>query len=177
MYSRAQLYKLLTERPYIEQDRPDPEDDYYTRRPDAYWPIISERKEVSIVLDNPDSSDAYYNCLSRSQAEANDYQVRMTADTVMGNRREYRHFFVVHTEPDKVNWKIRWQHLDKVMTIEECIEELEKPSAKGNLIDFWSWRFPPKPTPQTSPVASPDAPGMEESNSAGTLMVFSESEG
>lgn len=164
-----QLYNLLSDCNYIEhnQDASEP----YVMLPDDYWPIISERDIVS---------DAYYEALKCSQMEANNEQVGLYAGTVVELRRMYRHYFVVHTEPTKVDWKTRWLHLDEVLTPEKCIEYLEKPPAKGNRIDFQSWRFPEKPA-ENPKATSPETPGQEDrqedrSNTAGSPMVFSDSE-
>jgi chromo domain-containing protein 1 len=165
----VQLYNLLSDCNYVEHDQDASEP--YIRRPDDYWPIISERKIVS---------DAYYEALESSQAQANDEQISLYAGTVVELRHMYRQYFIVHTEPSKVNWKSRWLHLDEVLTPEKCIEYLEQPSAKGNRIDFQSWRFPAKSTQPTA-AASSETPGMKDmsvdrSDGAGSPMVISESD-
>jgi chromo domain-containing protein 1 len=121
--ARAHLYRLLTESHYIEQDCPGE----WTKRPDDYWPIISERREVS---------EAYFKALQHGQEQANDLQVEQFAGTVIDLRRDYRHFSVVHTEPSKVDWQSRWHNIDEVMTPEQCIEYLEQP-AHGNRFEFY----------------------------------------
>ena len=122
--ARAQLYRLLTESQYIEQDCPGA----WALRPDDYYPIISERREVS---------DGYFQALQQSQEKANDAQVEMFAGTVIDLRRDYRHFSVVHTEPSKVDWQSRWNNIDEVMTPEQCIEYLQRKIGQENRFEFF----------------------------------------
>lgn len=85
----------------------------------------------------------YYLALAVSQAEANLVMVQYFAGVVVDQRKWYRHYFVVHTEPEKVNWKSTVQNIDEIMTPKKCIEILEQPS-KGSRFDFYEWQFAEK---------------------------------
>jgi chromo domain-containing protein 1 len=118
--ARAQLYMLLSESHYIEQDVPGE----WVLQPDDFWPIISERQEVSEV---------YFQALRHGQKYANETQVELFAGTVIDYRRDYRHFSIVHTEPAKVDWQSRWHNIDEVMTPDEYIAYMRQ----GNRFEFY----------------------------------------
>ncbi len=95
--------------------------------------ILSERRVVaeSQPLD-------YFNVRKRSQEEANLRMIRYYAGLQIDMRREYRNFYVVHTEPWAPcvkRWKNEIQTLAEVFSPERCIKELEK-QGEQTLIDF-----------------------------------------
>jgi chromo domain-containing protein 1 len=136
---------LLSSCHFIEQDGPKP---YYMICPDDYWAIISEQKR---------ESDLYYDALEKGQTEANRAQVAYWSQIMVQLRRDYRSFFVVHTEPSKVDWQEQLQHIDEIMTPEKCIEYFEQP-AQGNRFDFFEWAFEEKQGWFTTEAAmTPDA--------------------
>ncbi|KAF2730528.1 hypothetical protein EJ04DRAFT_555345 [Polyplosphaeria fusca] len=127
--SRFQLYKVLTETGYVQQDDNAP----FTFRPLDYFPVMSERRFEDYMSD-------YYVALDRGQEDANDYMVGVYAEYMIERRRFYRQYFVVHTKPKKVRemFHSRWQHLVEVMTPGECIEYFEQPG-QGNRFEFYEW--------------------------------------
>lgn len=61
-------------------------------------------------------------------------------------RRAYRYFYVVHTEPEAASvkkWRDSIHSIAGVISPEQCIEELTKPS-KESLFDFLDWAMEPK---------------------------------
>ena len=125
------LYEILSKTEYVEQDI---EDAPFIAHADDYYPIMSERSQVM---------EPYFEALARSQHEANTSMVGLYAETILDLQRRYRHYFVVHTEPTKVDWQSRWQHIDEIMTPEKCIEYFEQP-AKESRFNFYGWAFPEK---------------------------------
>ena len=90
--------------------------------------------------------DCYYPALSTSQSLANTRMIEYFSGMVVDQRRDYRQFFVVHTEPygkDAKEWKERVQNIDDVLSPKRFIEEFEK-EAKGNRFEFYDWAFPVK---------------------------------
>lgn len=78
------------------------------------------------------------------------------------SRRAYRHFYVVHTEPEAdcaKQWKANIHSISNIITPEQCIKELSKAS-KVSLFDFWNWAMKPKGHP------SPMKPEQEEMGDA-----------
>ncbi|KNG45676.1 hypothetical protein TW65_07570 [Stemphylium lycopersici] len=90
MQSRAQLYRILAETKYIEQDDPS---EPLSLVPDKF-PILSERR----IIADCEPVD-YFNTLARSQEDANISMIRYYAGLQVDMRRDYRHFFIVHIEP------------------------------------------------------------------------------
>ncbi|KAF1926664.1 uncharacterized protein M421DRAFT_422636 [Didymella exigua CBS 183.55] len=136
--SRAELYQLLTLTNYIEQDHPiEPrslvEDKY---------PIISERR---VVAEHPPLD--YFNRLANSQEDANTHMIGYYAAMQSADmRRAYRYFYVVHTDSEAAcakEWKASIHNIAEIITPEQCIEELSKPS-KESLFDFLDWAMGPK---------------------------------
>lgn len=129
--SRANLYQLLL----LESGCVDSEEHRdFLVRPDQvdYWPIMSERQE---------HVDEYYAALEQgNQVEANRQQVKLYSEMMIDQARDYRHYFVVHTEPDRVDWHEQWQHIEEIMTPEKCVEYIQQP-AKGNRFDFFDWAY------------------------------------
>lgn len=126
--SCADLYTLLGETNYIEQDDPVAP---LSLVPDKY-PILSERRIIA-----EEQPVDYFNTLKRSQEEANLNMIRYYAGLQVDLRRDYRHFFVVHTEPGAPyiqRWKEEIQTIAGVITPEECIKELE--NHESGLFDF-----------------------------------------
>lgn len=86
----------------------------------------------------------YFQTLARSQEDANLHMLRYYAGLQVDMRRDYRHFFVVHTEPDAKcvqQWKQEIQTIAGVMTPEKCVEELGKEGGEG-LFDFYERYMP-----------------------------------
>lgn len=118
--SRADLYKILKDSEYIEQD--DPEEPL-SGIADKY-PIISLRR----VLGECDAVD-YFSTLTSSQQQANLNMIRYFVGLQIDLRRNYRHFYVVHTEPDASyiqEWKYEMQTIAGVLTPASCVAELSK---------------------------------------------------
>lgn len=70
--------------------------------------------------------------------------IRYFAGLQADMRRDYRHFFVVHTEPEATHaqqWKQEIQTIAEVITPEKCLEELEKEGGAG-LFDFYERYMP-----------------------------------
>ncbi|KAF2182796.1 hypothetical protein K469DRAFT_711489 [Zopfia rhizophila CBS 207.26] len=139
--SRLRQYQLLANSGYVESEEPlEGEEDYRDTdtSDDDYFPVMSFRKE---------HVGPYFEALKRSQKEANNYMVDLFAQWIDSMKRDYRHFFVVHTgaelRDDAIEWMMRWKHLEEVMTPEKCIEYFEQPP-KGNRFDFFEWLFPEK---------------------------------
>jgi chromo domain-containing protein 1 len=64
-------------------------------------------------------------------------------------RRAYRHFYVVHTAPEAdcaEEWKASIHNIAGIISPEQCIEELSKPS-KESTFDFLDWAMEPKEKP------------------------------
>lgn len=120
---------------YIEQDCPvEP----LSLVQDKY-PILCERR---IIAETPPLD--YFNRLARSQDDANAQMVGYYAAMQVDMRRDYRWFYVVHTEPERAQqWKKDVQTITDIITPERCIEELEKQS-KESLFDFMDWAMEPK---------------------------------
>ncbi|KAF2742168.1 hypothetical protein M011DRAFT_472483 [Sporormia fimetaria CBS 119925] len=76
---------------------------------------------------------------------ANTMQVKYWIDKFMKWRREYRHCFVVHTEPEETDWQSQWPIIDEVITPAKCVEYLEQtgPAAR---IPFLEWVEDPELT-------------------------------
>ncbi|KAF2471391.1 uncharacterized protein BDR25DRAFT_303413 [Lindgomyces ingoldianus] len=123
------LYSLLGNSGYIPEDQVDAS--YYANLPEDYFPILS--------LSGPWKPD-YYSALLRSQEEANDNMIEFYAQWMIDHARDYRHFFVVHPEPERTDWEAKWAHLDEVITPDECIEYFSMPP-KGARFDFFEWSF------------------------------------
>lgn len=70
-------------------------------------------------------------------------------------RRAYRYFYVVHTEPEAgcaKGWRASVHNVADIITPEQCVEELSKPS-KESLFDFLDWAMGPK---ENGSEAEPD---------------------
>lgn len=88
----------------------------------------------------------YFNRLANSQEDANTHVLGYYAAMQTSLRRDYRHFYVVHTEPDAEcaqKWKASVHSIAEVITPEHCVEELGKES-KESLFDFLDWAMGPK---------------------------------
>jgi chromo domain-containing protein 1 len=99
-----------------------------------YFPILSERR----ILAEVEPVD-YFNTLARSQEQANLHMIRYYAGMQVDMRRDYRHFFVVHTEPEAPcvqKWKDEIQTIGAVITPEQCVAEFEK-SSEESMFDFY----------------------------------------
>ncbi|KAF1829423.1 hypothetical protein BDW02DRAFT_561180 [Decorospora gaudefroyi] len=136
MQSRAGLYTILGETNYIEQDDPVVP---LSLIPDKY-PVLSERR----VIAECEPVD-YFNRLARSQEEANLAMIRYYAGLHIDMRRDYRHFFIVHTEPAASyaqQWKQEIQTISEIITPEQCAQELSK-KGEESMFDFYV-RFMPE---------------------------------
>lgn len=136
--SRYNLYVKLHLTGYIEQDPPEGP----VSTIEDKFPILSERREHA-----EDPALDYFNIAKQSQEEANTrmigYYATMQAVLL---RRDYRMFYVVHTEPDAAcaqHWRDSLHNIADVITPEQCVEELSKPS-KESLFDFLDWAMGPK---------------------------------
>lgn len=92
----------------------------------------------------------YFNRVAKSVEDANTHMVGYYAAMQSADlRRAYRYFYVVHTEPEAdcaKEWKANIHNFSAIITPEQCIEELGKPS-EGSLFDFWDWAMKPKKLP------------------------------
>lgn len=80
----------------------------------------------------------YFGTLERDQNEANLQMIRYYAGLHVDLRREYRQFFIVHTQPSAPyvrQWRDEIQTIAEVITPEACIEELGK-NGKASMFDF-----------------------------------------
>ncbi|KAL1795697.1 hypothetical protein ACET3X_005921 [Alternaria dauci] len=130
MQSCAKLYSLLAETNYIDQDDPVVP---LSAVPDKY-PILSERR----VIAECEPVD-YFNTVTRSKEAANLNMIRYYAGLQVDMRRDYRHFYVVHTEPKAKyvqGWKQEIQTIADVITPEQCIQEFLKES-QDSMFDFY----------------------------------------
>ncbi|KAL6705366.1 hypothetical protein ACN47E_007015 [Coniothyrium glycines] len=129
VWSRAELYRILAETNYIEQDNPVTALSLQNDK----FPILSERR----IIAEEEPLD-YFNTLARSQQEANLHMIHWYASMQVDLRRDYRHFYVVHTEPEAPyvqDWKDQIQTIAEVITPERCVEEFGK-SGDASLFDF-----------------------------------------
>lgn len=132
MQSRARLYTLLAETQYIEQDHPS---EPLSRVPDKF-PILSERR---IIADSEPVT--YFKTVKRDPAAANVNMMRYYAGLHVDMRRDYRHFYLVHTDPRAgvvQQWRDEMQTIGRVMSPRQCVQELEKES-RVSMIDFCEW--------------------------------------
>jgi chromo domain-containing protein 1 len=93
------------------------------------YPIMSERGAFA-ECEPVD----YFNTLARSQEAANLNMIRYYAALQVDMRRDYRHFYVVHTEPQApyvTKWKNEIQTIAEVITPEQCIKEFRKAGQDG----------------------------------------------
>ncbi|KAI4689653.1 uncharacterized protein J4E88_003008 [Alternaria novae-zelandiae] len=128
--SAAELYSLLINPNYIEQDSPDAP---FSLKADKH-PILSERRAIA-ECEPVD----YFNTLKRSQQAANLNMIRYYAGLQVDMRRDYRHFYVVHTEPTASyvkEWKQEIQTIADVITPGQCIKEFEK-SGQDSMFNFF----------------------------------------
>ncbi|CAE7195442.1 hypothetical protein PTNB85_05861 [Pyrenophora teres f. teres] len=129
LQSRAKLYTLLAETEYIEQDDPVAP---LSLIPDKF-PILSERREVAECQPVD-----YFGALARSREAANLNMIRYYAGLQIDLRRDFRHFFVVHTEPSAPyvhRWMEEIQTIAAVITPEQCVEELSM-DERDSMFDF-----------------------------------------
>jgi chromo domain-containing protein 1 len=104
------------------------------------FPILSERR----IIAESEPVD-YFRTVARSQEAANLNMIRYYAGLQVEMRRDYRHFFVVHTQPRAgyvQQWRQEIQTIGGVLSPKQCVEELQKDS-KVSLFDFCE-RFMPK---------------------------------
>jgi len=81
----------------------------------------------------------YFNTLKRSQQAANLNMIRYYAGLQVDMRRDYRHFYVVHTEPTASyvkEWKQEIQTIAEVISPEQCIKEFKK-SGQDSMFNFF----------------------------------------
>lgn len=118
--ARAELYTLLSDGKLIEQDTP-------VRPPESKcdsFPIMSERR----IIAEGQPLD-YFEALARSQEEATTRMIHYYGCVHIDMRRDYRHFYVVHTDPRATcasHWKSKNQVLSDIITPEKCVQELSK---------------------------------------------------
>ena len=81
----------------------------------------------------------YFNTVARSKEAANLNMIRYYAGLQVDMRRDYRHFYVVHTEPKEKyvqEWKQEIQTIADVITPEQCINEMLK-DGQDSMFDFY----------------------------------------
>jgi chromo domain-containing protein 1 len=81
----------------------------------------------------------YFNTVARSKEAANLNMIRYYAGLQVDMRRDYRHFYVVHTEPRTKyvqQWKEEIQTIANVLTPEQCIKEFKK-DGQDSMFDFY----------------------------------------
>ena len=85
----------------------------------------------------------FFTARARSREAAHLTMVRYYAGLQVELRRDYRHFFVVHTEPQATQqWRQEMQTIADVLTPQQCVEELQKES-DFSMFDFCE-RFIPE---------------------------------
>jgi chromo domain-containing protein 1 len=130
----AELYTILSDGKLIEQDTPVRSCE---SKCDSY-PIMSERR--TIVEGQPLD---YFGALARNQEEATTRMVEYYGCVHVDMRRDYRHFYVVHTDPRApcaTRWKSKNHVLSDVITPEQCILELSKDGLNpesNSVFDFY----------------------------------------
>jgi chromo domain-containing protein 1 len=130
--ARAELYTLLSDTDYIEQDSPISP---LSLKADKF-PIMSERRIVA-----KEEPVDYFNSLARSREKANLRMIRYYAGLHIDMRRDYRLFYIVHTDPfgaPSKQWQQEYGTITDILTPEKCIVELSKEGDdKGRLFDFY----------------------------------------
>ncbi|KAH3915015.1 hypothetical protein HBH56_083340 [Parastagonospora nodorum] len=131
--ARAELYTLLSDTEYIEQDSPVLP---LSQKADKF-PIMSERR---VVAKNEPID--YFNSLARSHEKANLRMIRYYTALHMDLRRDYRHFYIVHTDPFSTpakQWLRECSTITDVINPERCILELSKDGHDGEerCFDFY----------------------------------------
>jgi chromo domain-containing protein 1 len=138
--ARAALYTLLSENDYIEQDSPVQPLSAISVK----YPIMSERR---IIAEEPPVD--YFNTLARNPEEANLRMIQYYGGLQVDMRRDYRQFYVVHTEPSARcarQWKQEIHSLADVISPEQCVKELSKSGeayGKQPMFDFCERYMPP----------------------------------
>jgi chromo domain-containing protein 1 len=97
------------------------------------YPILSERREIA-----EEQPVEYFTTLERSQEDANLRMIRYYSAIQTDMRRDYRHFYLVHTDPSAScvqEWKQELQTIAEVLTPEQCVQELDRPSHESKF-DF-----------------------------------------
>lgn len=133
--SREQLYRLLFNSGYVAPE--SVADDSFDNRPIDFFPIVSECEAFAKRIG------LYYGARELSQYEADTQMVDHFASLVVLERRKYRHFFVVHTEPNEVDWKLRITNINEVLTPEKCVEYFEA-EPRGSRFDNYEWAYEDK---------------------------------
>ncbi|KAH9882812.1 hypothetical protein J1614_000178 [Plenodomus biglobosus] len=131
--SRAELYTILAEHKLVDHSS-----EPLSLISDKF-PIISERQ---VIAEDPRID--YFNTLARSQQEANMCMIRYYSLVQADMARDYRHFFVVHTEPKAAyvqDWMQDIQSIAAVITPEKCLEELQK-DGSVSMFDFCERHMP-----------------------------------
>jgi chromo domain-containing protein 1 len=129
--ARAKLYTMLSDTDHIEQDYPVQP---LSAKCDKF-PIMSERR----IIAEEQPLD-YFNALARSRADANLRMIRYYAGAQIDMRRDYRHFYVIHTDRLALHakqWKQEIQTLTDIITPERCIAELSGDEGKQPMFDFY----------------------------------------
>lgn len=106
--------------------------------PDKF-PILSERRIIA-----EEAPLLYFETLARSQEQATLRMIRYYSLLQADLRRDYRQFFVVHTDPTAAyvkQWKEDVQSIAAVITPEMCLEELEK-DGSVSMFDFCERHMP-----------------------------------
>ena len=133
---RAKIWRLLYHCGYIDQDPT------LANCPEDFWPIISE---------NGTHMNVYNDLVQHSQQEADFFGIEGYSVMMLGDelRRSYRHFYVVHLEPDTVrHWQKELQHISDIITPEQCIEylnESEEVQSHDAKFSFGEFEFEEKP--------------------------------
>lgn len=137
--ARATLYTLLHKTNYIEQDHPVLP---LSAAPDNY-PVLSERR---ITAD--DQPLNYFATTARNPEEGTRRMISYYARLQVHMRRDYRHFYVVHTKPCDPcvqTWRQDSSNIADVIDPERCVTELLKTpltDEESTLFDFHERHMP-----------------------------------
>ncbi|KAK7185445.1 hypothetical protein PSPO01_08561 [Paraphaeosphaeria sporulosa] len=153
--SLEKLYILLHDSGHCETDGHfNPPAD--NRRLD-FFPVISMRQDLAEAVG------LYYEAREHSQHEADTDMTHHYSGLVVMERRNYRHYFVVHTNPEMVDWKETITNIDEVITPEKCIEYFEQ-EPKGSKFDNYEWSYPAKRTGSGTIPSSDDPIQIDQPN-------------
>jgi chromo domain-containing protein 1 len=143
----AELYTLLSDNNYIEQDSPVQALNISSDN----FPVMSERRIIA-----EEKPVEYFTALAYSQEEANLRMIRYYAGLQIDLRRDYRHFYVVHTDTAATcvkQWKEEIQSIAEVITPQQCINELAKDGSghgTNQMFDFYERYMPEVETGQVA---------------------------
>lgn len=145
--ARAELYTLLSDTKYIEQDWPVMPLSHEADK----FPIMSERRVIA--KEEPIN---YFNSLARSHEKANLRMIRYYTALHTDLRRDYRHFYIVHTAPFSTpakQWLRECATITDIISPDRCILELSKDGNDGEerCFDFYEKYLMPKKDDTVAP--------------------------